>query len=139
MTAFLKIIREIVNAAGVGDGFDNEPHFHLEVANPPYMDLVIESWPSPIEGEGRRISVAHYYEQNGDPVPDPEVEMRDDGWPIELSQAYMHTRVTFVDEDGTVKFYPRAKKEVMGFLDVWARNIREQDYAEAAKKNRGEA
>lgn len=58
------------------------------------MPLVIEAWDSPIAGEGRRISIAHYFESAGDLVPDPEVEIRDDGWPIELSQSMGYTQVT---------------------------------------------
>lgn len=69
LTSFLKIIRKIVKATGKLEEFENEEHFHIRIPNEPYMDLVIESWDSPLKGEGRRISVVHYYEQNGDLVP----------------------------------------------------------------------
>ena len=105
MNEFLETIFEIVKAAQQWDRFTQRgQHFHLKIENEPYMPLVIEAWDSPIPGEGRRISVAHYFESNGDLVPDPEVDIRDDGWPIELSQVLGYTQVTVYREDGTLLF-----------------------------------
>jgi hypothetical protein len=75
----------------------------LKIENPPFMPLVIEAWGSPILGEKRRISLAHYFEQEGDLIPGPEVEIRDDGWPIRAlraSQALGYTQVTVYSPDG---------------------------------------
>jgi hypothetical protein len=132
---FLKVIQEIVAAAGQAEQLTQRGrHFRLRVENEPYMPLTIEVWDSPILGEGRRISVAHYFEQEGDLVPDPEVEIRDDGWPIELSQRDFYTQVSLYEHDGRMLFIPRARREVLAFLNnTWAPNLRAQRFIEAAR------
>ena len=136
MPQFLATLVEIVKAAGQFEEFTRRGcHFHVTIENGPYQPLVIEAWDSPIRGEGRRISIAHYFESNGDLVPDPEVEIRDDGWPIELSQVLGYTQVTVYREDGTLLFAPRSKRDVLHFLDdTWAPNLRAQRFIEAARK-----
>src|ERR1039457_3114625 len=50
----------------------NAPVFSLKIENPPYMALVIEAIePGPLGLPG--LSVAHYGEQNGDLMRDPEM------------------------------------------------------------------
>ena len=136
MPQFLATIVEIVKAAGQFEEFTRRGrHFHVVIENGSYQPLVIEAWDSPIRGEGRRISVAHYFESNGDLVPDPEVEIRDDGWPIELSQVLGYTQVTGYREDGTLLFAPQSRQDVLHFLDdTWAPNLRAQHFIEAAQK-----
>jgi hypothetical protein len=136
MPQFLATIVEIVKAAGQFEEFTRRGrHFHVTIENGPYQPLVIEAWDSPIRGEGRRISVAHYFESAGDLVPDPEVEIRDDGWPIELSQVLGYTQVTVYREDGTMLFAPQSRQDVLHFLDdTWAPNLRAQRFIEAAQK-----
>jgi hypothetical protein len=133
---FLQVIQEIVAAAGQTERLTQRgPHFTLRLENPPYMPLTIEAWDSPIPGEGRRISVAHYFEQEGDLVPDPEVEITDTGWPIELSQRGYYTQVSYYDEASRMWFYPDSKREVLAFLNrTWAPNLRAQRFVEAARK-----
>lgn len=132
---FLKVIQEIVAAAGQTERLTQYgPHFTLRLKNPPFMPLTIEAWDSLIPGEGRRISVAHYFEQEGDLVPDPEVEIRDDGWPIELSQRDYYTEVTVYQASDDLWFWPQAKREVLDFLNhTWAPNLRAQRFVEAAQ------
>ena len=136
MPQFLATIVEIVKAAGQFEEFTRRGrHFHVVIENGSYQPLVIEAWDSPIAGEGRRISVAHSFDSYGDLVPDPEVEIRDDGWPIELSQVVGYTQVTVYQEDGTLLFAPRARRDVLHFLDdVWSCNLRAQRFIEAAQK-----
>ncbi len=135
MNEFLETIFEIVKAAQQWPRFTQRgEHFRLKIDNEPYMPLFIEAWDSPIQGENRRISVAHYFESNGDLVPDPEVEITDDGWPIELSQSMGYTQVTYYEDDRRL-FYPDRKADVLSFLDgTWARNLRAQHFIEAARK-----
>lgn len=137
MTQFIETIVEIVKAAGQYDRFSQRgPHFSLKIENPPYMPLVIEAWDSSILGEQRRMSVAHYFEQEGDLVPDPEVEITDTGWPIELSQVLGYTQVTVYSEDGrTMQYEPESVRGVLHFLDdIWTHNLRSQHFIEAARK-----
>ncbi len=133
---FLKVIQEIVAAAGQTERLTQRGlHFTLRLENPPFMPLTIEVWDSPIPGEGRRISVAHYFELAGDLVPDPEVEIRDDGWPIELSQRNFYTQVSWYDSTDRMLFCLQAKREVLDFLNhIWAPNLRAQRFIDAARK-----
>ena len=116
------IVVEIASAAGLAGAFWQSEHFHLRLPNPPWMDLVIESWP--VSHSQRHISVAHYFEQNGDLVPDPEVEMTEYGDPVSLSQALGYTEV----RDASTR------SDVLLFLDMWARNIRDQGFIDAARR-----
>ena len=133
---FLDVILEIVAAAGETKRLmQRSQPFRLRIENEPFMPLVIEAWDSPIADENRRISVAHYFACEGDLVPDPEVEMRDDGWPIELSQRDFYTQVSWYEPNGSLMFYPQAKREVLGFLNgTWAPNLRAQGFITAAQK-----
>jgi hypothetical protein len=58
-------------------------------------------------------SVAHYYQQNGDMMADPDVVFwrRPDGWfPVEI----------------TVKWNPRAYNDCKIFCGTWMQNIKQQ-------------
>ena len=67
----MKAIAKIIEAYG-GLEWLRQSGNYIRLENPPYMRLVIE-----YIGEGPRampaISVAHYYEQNGDAMRDPEI------------------------------------------------------------------
>jgi hypothetical protein len=64
----MQTILTILERAG---GF--RPTLYLKIENPPYMALVIEATPEPGPLGLPAISVAHYGEQNGDPMRDPEM------------------------------------------------------------------
>jgi hypothetical protein len=64
MTALLAILEK---AGGY------RPSLYLRIENPPYMALVIEATPEPGPLGLPAISVAHYGEQNGDLMRDPEM------------------------------------------------------------------
>jgi len=49
------------------------PTLYLKIENLPYMALVIEATPEPGPLGAASISVAHYGEQNGDLMRDPEM------------------------------------------------------------------
>ncbi len=49
------------------------PTLYLKIENPPYMALVIEAVPEPGPLGVPAIPVAHYSEQNGDLMRDPEM------------------------------------------------------------------
>lgn len=97
--------------------------FHLRFEQSGYyMPLVIEIV-SPNE-----VSVAHYYEQNGDPMRDPEIVFLAHpirGWlPIEITQ----------DPFGRFRRAPEGRylRDVQELARVWARNLREQRWPEVA-------
>ena len=49
------------------------PALYLKIENPPFMALVIEAVPEPGPLNLPAISIAHYGEQNGDLMRDPEM------------------------------------------------------------------
>ncbi len=91
--------------------------FHLSVTNEPYMRLVIEVTP-----EGY-VSVAHYYQQHGDAMRDPEVVFDPANW-----RAVEYTQ-------DSLGIYQRIKPGyyspgIETFAGMWARNIKAQGFCE---------
>jgi len=76
-------------------------------------------------------SMAHYYEQNGDLCPDPDVEFRkmNHGWvPVNITQPFGGYSETVVfDDDGKIKgYYRRAHTDLRLFTQTWLDNIKSQ-------------
>ena len=82
-------------------------------------------------GLGPLVSVAHYYEQNGDLMRDPDVvfligadqhiypiSFRQDGLGIDQEAAYV--------EDGVWKVRTKMQAEITRFCNMWMRNIDDQ-------------
>jgi len=99
----------------------------LRIENPPYMRLTIEVLH--VSGTIAVISLTHYYEQNGDLVPDPDMEVR----------IYLEHRVaealTYQDAFGYRVVYPgpnkvdlKAKGDLNRFLKQWLGNLKQQGF-----------
>jgi Domain of unknown function (DUF6908) len=79
-TVTVKNVANIIETYG-GLEWLRQPGNYIRLENPPYMRLVIEHI-----GDGPRgmlaIAVAHYHEQNGDAMRDPEMvfEVNPDTW-----------------------------------------------------------
>jgi hypothetical protein len=95
------------------------------------------------------VSVAQYFEQNGDLMSDPEmtfdVNPGDDkeyGWlsgtwrPSSITQSPMgvYREAVFLDDAGRVMIRPKLVAELKQFARIWNRNIGEQGYLEAFKR-----
>jgi hypothetical protein len=138
----LTVVREIVTAAGQADAFDSAKHFSLRIDNEPWERLVIESWPvsgaDSLLSEKCHISVAHYYIQNGDLMADPEMVMTDTGQPLsyQLDSLGIFRRCYWRNEVGQVMVNRRERNDQLEFLRMWARNLREQGFIEAARRMR---
>lgn len=95
---------------------------HARLKSSGFMDLVIERL-----GDSR-YSLSHYYEQNGDLVPDPDMEIR------VFPDMRMAEALTYQDsfgfrcvhDDG--KIDAAAKKELNAFLEQWLTNLIEQGF-----------
>lgn len=96
------------------------------------------------------ISVAHYFEQNGDPMADPdvvfEVDPDEDGplswkagqWgPVSFTQHATGTyqEAVFV-RDGKVMIIPRLVASLRSFARMWDRNLEVQGYVAAFERQR---
>jgi len=80
-----------------------------------------------------RLSLAHYYESNGDQVADPDMEMRvclDPSWPaaeaLTITQAGLGLYREVYPRPGLVNL--NAKRELNAFLALWLRNARDQGH-----------
>lgn len=137
MQSLILIVREIVAASGTLSAFVQDEHFYLKIMNGPYMPLVIETWaahPS-FHGEKRHVSVAHYFELNGDLCADPDILMTDTGQPISFTGwgprgAYYHEIRT--REQGQTMIDPVAATAASAFATQWALNLRAQGFVDAA-------
>ena len=100
-----------------------------------FMDLVIENLPACTETGAKVLSLAHYFEQNGDLCQDPEVTIR--VFPPEHGRPGMIEALTFQQalppvyqevypEPGT--FNPRLKLELNDFLTTWLKNLKSQGH-----------
>ena len=98
-----------------------------------FMDLIVQWYYQP---EGERyfvITLGHYYEQNGDLVPDPRMDVRiysDMEWaePESFEDYRGYQRVYFKNSDGQDCYYPRLKRSLTDFLDMWVKNIEHQGH-----------
>jgi hypothetical protein len=125
-------IESLLNAHGLLEAFRQDDEFHVRFEMPNYMPLVIERI------GGYRVSVAHYYTQNGDAIADPDVVYDVRTWiPQEITQPQMmfggrviggHQPIFL--ENG--RYYPQRLKDVESFSQMWAGNIRDQGWAKHA-------
>jgi hypothetical protein len=121
-----KPIQTIIAAIAAKHGLDLQAassHLRLEQAS--YEPLVIEKVGC------NRVSVAHYYVQNGDPIADPDIVFwigPDCLWyPFEISQMpvfrnqpYTMTYVEFDDQGQPVRYYTRFQHDLATFCNTWA-------------------
>lgn len=92
-----------------------------------FMDLNVDRLHS--DEESVTIALSHYFKQNGDMVPDPDMELR----------IYPHMKMaealTYQDSFGYRQIYPtpgkidlKAKKDLNVFLNQWLSNIINQGF-----------
>lgn len=78
------------------------------------------------------VSVAHYFEQEGDLCCDPDMTflVNDTGvYPLTFQQAIppVYQEAARITEDG-VKYSARLQKELTSFANQWMRNIQQQQF-----------
>jgi len=140
-------VAKIIEAHG-GLDWLRKPGNYIRLENPPYMRLVIEHI-----GEGLRglpaIAVAHYYEQNGDAMRDPEIvfEVNPDVWktgewtPVSYRQDNLdiyHEAVYLIDT-GKPMIRPKLLRHLKAFAREWDTNIERQGFLAAAQLRGGAA
>jgi hypothetical protein len=110
----------------------------IRIENDPYMTLVIERIGLGPNGKPS-ISVAHYYEQNGDLMRDPEMTFEQGGlgWvPLSFTQdgLGLYQEAIWKDEEsGSVLIRTRLFKQLQSFARTWSSNLRAQGFIKAAK------
>lgn len=104
---------------------------HLRLDMPGYDRLCVERI------EPHSISVAHYFEMNGDLVAEPDVvffvDPTDIWFPISISQSMTGWReYAELNVDGTAvaRYKPQSQRDLASFVEMWAQNIRDQGWLE---------
>jgi len=99
---------------------------YMKIENEPYMPLSLDNLGN------NTFSMAHNFIQNGDLIPDPDMEIRIipelkmvEALAIQHSTGYY--RRVYVDEK---RFYPQEKKDQNSFLNMWTKNLLNQGFAE---------
>ena len=126
----LKNISRLIEKAGGLDGLKTQ---YVRIENPPYMRLVIEHIGA-MNGLDL-ISVAHYGEQNGDAMRDPEMcfMVKDSAfYPTYYRNDYVGVERKSVRMDGAeMKVWAKEYQDECAFAKTWDRNIGEQGFIEA--------
>ena len=126
MSKFQKDIEWLLKSRNVLEALQNQTEFHVRFDMPGFDRLVIERL-------GSLISVAHYYEQNGDLIADPEVEFHFPTWfPTAITQVLSGRREKFTTRNGKEYVDMKFHSEVTIFLAMWGRNIRAQGWDKAS-------
>ncbi len=135
----MQTILEILRLAG-----QLTPGFCLSIVNEPYMRLVIEDIQIPGPDGHPSLSVAHYGEQNGDAMRDPEMlfELVEISGEIPLVPYYFRNDYVGVEQysrlnqDGLALVRPRLLRAHQRFARLWDRNLRAQGFVEAFRRTK---
>ena len=134
----MQTILEILTRAG---GW--KPDLHLRIENPPYQPLVIEAMDESGPCGLPALSVAHYGEQNGDAMRDPEMcfEVGFAGG-AHLNCFYCRNDYVGIEQwsrfilDGHYAYHPAHHRQHQEFARLWDRNVRAQGFVEAYARQR---
>jgi hypothetical protein len=134
----MRNVNKIIDQMGGMAALKSRP-IRLEV--PGFMRLVIEHIGAGPRG-GELVSVAHYGEQNGDLMRDPEIvfEVVAGEWqPVSIQQDYVgsYREAVFVGEDDRVHVHPALVRDIASFSRVWDRNLKAQGFVGAAAAQTG--
>lgn len=119
-----------------------EPGFHIKIENEPWMALVIEDIQQTGPNGFPSITVAHYGEQNGDLMRDPEMifEISKHGEETLLTPYYWRNDYAGVEQysgfqkHGKAYIDPKMKREHIEFARMWDKNLRDQGFIEAFQR-----
>ena len=135
-------VLRIVEEAGGFDTFD-----WVRIENPPFMALVIESLAEPGPNGLRALSIAHYGEQNGDAMRDPEVcaEVVVENGAVELWPYYFRNDYAGIEwwnrwraSDGPMTCRPRETRDFQSFMQMWDVSLQDQGFVEAFRRTAGQ-
>jgi hypothetical protein len=116
------------------------PGLYLKIDNVPYMELVIEAMDESGPMGLPALSVAHYGEQNGDLMRDPEMCFEfstPDSGELSLDSYYFRNDYMGSEQwsrnlvDGRYVVLPDLHKLHELFAEVWDGNLRSQGFMEA--------
>jgi hypothetical protein len=131
----MKHVQQMIDQHG---GFEAVRTRYLRLENPPFMRLVIEVIGGLYPNGAYEVSVAHYAEQNGDAMRDPEITFlavpsaQGTTWtPLTYENSYLgaYQVVAEVNREGLIVVkQPRAMNDLRDFANQWDRNLKEQGF-----------
>ena len=131
----MKHVQQMIDQHG---GFEAVRTRYLRIENPPFMRLVIEVIGGPYPNGAYEVSVAHYAEQNGDAMRDPEITFlvvpsaEGTTWtPLTFENSYLgaYQMVAEVTKEGLIVVkQSRAMNDLRDFANQWDRNLKEQGF-----------
>ena len=134
----MKNIQRMIEERG---GYEAVRENYLRLENPPFMRLVVEVIGGPYENGGYEVSVAHYGEQNGDAMRDPEITFlvvpsaEGTTWtPLTFENSYMgyYQVVAEATREGRLKVRNAALlRDLRDFANLWDQNLMEQGFGKA--------
>ncbi len=137
----MQIIQQMIEQHG---GFEAVRNRYLRLENPPLMRLVIEVIGGPYPNGAYEVSVAHYSEQNGDAMRDPEitflVQPNDPGhaWsPLTFENSYLgaYQVVAVVNAEGLLQVrQPKQMQELREFANQCEINLKHQGFGEVFER-----
>jgi hypothetical protein len=133
----MKHIQRLIDQHG---GFEAVQNRYLRLEKPPLMRLVIEVIGGPYPNGAYELSVAHYADQNGDAMRDPEitflVQPTDQGhvWsPLAFENSYLgaYQVVAVVTAEGGLQVrQPGQMQDLREFANAWDANLKAQGFGE---------
>ena len=134
----MKHIQQMIDQHG---GYEAVRTRYLRIENPPFMRLVIEVIGGPYENGGYEVSVAHYGEQNGDAMRDPEITFlvvpaeHGTTWtPLTFENSYMgcYQVAAEATREGRLKVRNAVLlRDLRDFANQWDLNLMEQGFGKA--------
>lgn len=122
INTFQNSIEWLLKAHNLFETFQTNDEFHVRFEMTGFDRLVIER-------HSDFVSVAHYFEMNGDLIADPEIELHFPTWtPTAITQVISGRREKFTTVSGKEYVDTKFHSEVTSFLVMWGRNIREQGW-----------
>ena len=117
------------------DVVDASPEQSRRFLSGAYMPLCVEYLGYTFHG-GKVYSIAHYGEQNGDLMRDPDMTISVDNKagtvdPLTWRNDYMckYSEVYDTDDNGSEVYRPRLRSDLDRFLWQWLKNIQEQKFS----------
>lgn len=103
----------------------------LRLTSGSFMDLVVEVLAR--RGQRLTLSLAHYFTQNGDLVPDPDMEVEVDLAARTVRPLAIQTQAYFVravdhDDEGHEVVHTGRQRELRSFLAQWLSNLKSQGF-----------
>jgi hypothetical protein len=126
-TKFINVIKKILDNNNRSITHRN---VHIRLEQEGYQDLVLEI-------HGDKLSLAHYFESNGDLVPDPDIlfhikrSKAEDGefdlYPLHYQNSITYQRCA-EHVEGVWQVNTKLQNDLCAFCTIWANNIKEQGW-----------